>query len=116
MDDSQYREKRAYPRFPVSIPVTCCDATRDQQISAHTCDISAKGLCLLVDVAVPEGIHLDLSLQMLDDKNDICKKGRVVWSSKLESGKYRIGISLEDQKLEAVPIVLRTIMSRRINY
>ncbi|MDD2751560.1 MAG: PilZ domain-containing protein [Candidatus Omnitrophica bacterium] len=116
MDDSGFREKRTCPRFPVSIPVTASDTSRKEKIFAHTCDISTKGLCLLVDTEVPEGIHLNLSLQMLDDKNDICKQGKVVWSSKLESGKYRIGISLEDQKLEAIPIVLRTIMSRRTNY
>ena len=116
MANTTFNEKRACPRFPVSIPITIQDSSRNQKISAHTCDISTKGLCLLVDMAIPEGIHLDLSLQMLDDKNDITKKGKVVWSSKLESGKYRIGISLEDQKLEAIPIVLRTIMSRRISY
>lgn len=108
-----FEEKRAYPRFPISLPVCCQNGNPASKIYARTRDISAIGLGIVADSEIPIGTNFDLYLEMLDNKERIQRKGEVVWLQKVEEGMFRIGIRVLEQKLKPIPIVLRTINFQR---
>jgi len=113
MENSEFIEKRAFPRFPVNIQLRYLDAGLDKIIRTQTFDISAQGLCMIADKELPPGFSLDIFLQMIDDGEKIYRKGKVVWANVIGSEKYRVGIKLEEPRLEPIPLVLRTIMSQK---
>ncbi len=108
-----FTEKRISPRFTISIPLTCCEQRTSKSFTAQTHDISTQGLCIVADQELPSGSDLDIRIQMVDNNEKISVKGKVVWSCMINSGKYKLGIELEEPKLKPIPIVLRTIMAQR---
>jgi len=116
MENLAFTEKRTYPRFNVSIPLSCFDLNSDKKINAQSHDISTEGLGIIVVKPIPVGAELDICIHMLDNGEKIYRKGKVVWSNEIDSGSYRIGIRLEEQKLDPVPLVLRTIMAQKDYY
>jgi len=113
MNDSSYIEKRAFPRFPVSIPLRYCEPHTNDTAYAQTRDISARGLCMITEEALPPDTSLDIYLKMIDDGGEVYRKGKVVWSNMLTSNKYRVGIELEEPNLKPIPLILRTIKAQR---
>lgn len=106
------QDKRKEPRFPVTIPVTCRDPISNNTVYAQIHDISDSGLGVLVTKCLPIGTLLDLKLSMIDSSEQLLARGRVVWAEILNYNKYRMGIKLEDQKLRAIELVLRTASSQ----
>ncbi|MFH0826495.1 MAG: PilZ domain-containing protein [Candidatus Omnitrophota bacterium] len=115
MEESNgFREKRAFTRFPVNIPLTYSRFGAQQKSQACTRDISAQGLCMLVDpreVLTP-GASIEVCLEMEDNEELIYLKGRVVWSGMLVCDKQRVGIQLDGPKLKAISMVLRVLKSK----
>jgi hypothetical protein len=114
MPNTIFIEKRAFPRFQVNMPLVCSEANLNKQFYAHTHDISAKGLCAVVDRELLPDTFLDINIQMLDNDEQVYRRGRVVWSKRINSD-YKIGIKLEEPKLNSTMLVLRTI-NYRIKY
>ena len=79
----------------------------------QTHDISAQGLGLITDKKLEPGTCLDLNLQMPDNAEKINRKAKVVWIAVLDSKTNRVGIKLEEQKLNPIALVLRTINYQR---
>jgi hypothetical protein len=108
----QFKEKRLHPRFAVSIPVQYTDPSLNASFQTQTHDISEEGLGLITDKALNADTLLEICLRMTDNGQEIPAKGRVVWSKKLASDKYRIGLKLEGTKLKPIPLVLRILSQR----
>jgi len=113
MQDMPFSEQRIFPRFTITIPLTFFELNSNKPLTAQTHDVSSQGLCIVADRQVPSGSNLDMRLQMMDNNERICIRGKVIWSSMIDPGKYRIGIKLEDSRLKPIPLVLRTIMALR---
>lgn len=113
MDHIDFKERRSFLRFPVSIPATYIDPNFNTKLLARTKDICVEGVGLITDRGLVPGESLDLSLQMIDNGEKIYRSGKVIWSSMIESGKYRAGLKLRDSNLKPIPLVLRTIRARR---
>jgi hypothetical protein len=114
MDNLSFVEKRIFPRFQISIPLNCLDLNSNIAINTQTCDISAEGLCTIIDKEISPGASLDICLNMPDNGEQICKRGRIIWSKRINSD-YRVGIKLEAPKLNTIMLVLR-IINYRIKY
>ena len=113
MDSAFFSEKRAYSRFPVSIPLSYSDSNSSDTIHIQTHDISAEGLSTLIDKELPVGSYLDICLQMPDNQEKIYRKGKVIWLKAIDAKAYRIGVKLESPPLKTVILVLRVIKARR---
>jgi len=115
MSGDDFREKRAYTRFEVNIPVNYFIHDHSEPVYyGKTNNISPTGLGLLCeqDAGVGQGIILDICLRVPDSQY-LKLKGRVVWTSATVDGKYRIGIELEGEKLKPIPILLQVIRSQK---
>jgi len=113
MENPSFVEKRAFSRFNIAIPLVYSEANSAETILAQTYDIDTEGLSIITDKQLPCGASLDICLRMVDNDEQIYRKGKVIWSDMLDSGKYRIGIKLEEPKLKPIPLVLRTIIARK---
>lgn len=113
MHKPDFRERRSFPRFPISMSLAYSKLNSDKRASAHTHDISAQGSGIITDEELPTGSSLDICLTMLDDGARIYKRGTVVWSCQLDFNKYRAGVQLEKPCLKPIPLVLRTIRAQR---
>lgn len=107
------KERRAYVRFPVDIPLQCYSYNSDDVIKAWTHDLSKEGLSILTDKKIIPGILLDMCIRMLDNEEKIFIKGKVVWRKNNGFDRYRVGIQLEESNLNPVPLVLRAIMASK---
>ncbi|MCX5710300.1 MAG: PilZ domain-containing protein [Candidatus Omnitrophica bacterium] len=114
-DDSNYTEKRAFSRYPVSIPVGYLEPYSRTESPAFTHDISEQGLCIVSDRPMLSDSYVDVYLQLFDDGRKIHRRGRVAWTRMIEPGKYYNGVQIEDEPLDSIDLVLRTIKSQR-NY
>jgi len=115
MQNAPFIEKRAFPRFAVAIPLSYTGANSNKPIQVQTHDISAQGLCIVTDEFLPQGEYLDICLQMVDNGEQIYRRGKIIWLSATDTNKCKIGIKLEEPKIKSISIVLRTIKSQR-NY
>jgi hypothetical protein len=104
-----FNEKRYFARFPINIPASC---SLENTICAKTEDISAEGMSLLTDMALPEGSEVGINLHMYDTGEKIYRRGKVVWVKLLDVGKYRIGIRIEGERIKTIPLVLRAVNFR----
>jgi hypothetical protein len=109
MENPSFEEKRAFPRFPVTISLTYLDPNSNKVLESETHDISAQGLGIFTDEELPPGIYIDINLNMPDNGEKISHKGKVVWSKKIYPLKYRAGLKLEEPKIKPISLVLRII-------
>jgi hypothetical protein len=112
MDNSEFIEKRAFSRFPVSIPLEYSASISEKTGQAYTHDISAQGLDIITNEELPAGTALNICLRMADNGEEIRRRATVVWSDMIEPDKYRAGIKLEEPKIKPIPLVLRIISQR----
>ena len=113
MEYSDFKERREYPRFMVSIPACYPSFDFSYPVYAKTIDISNAGLSLVTDRGLSPGENFDICLKMLDNGEEFRIKGKCIWSKAIESGKYIVGFKLEQSKLNSIPLVLRTIKAQR---
>ncbi|MFH1458291.1 MAG: PilZ domain-containing protein [Candidatus Omnitrophota bacterium] len=115
MEGSPFIEKRTFTRFPINIPLTHSQVNSQQTACALTRDISAQGLCIIVDTKekLTPGENIDICLQMVDNAEMINLKGRVAWSGLFVCDKQRVGIQLIGTQLKPISIVLRVLKSQR---
>lgn len=115
MDSVFVSDKRKTPRYQVSIPVGQI-VCKERNIVAHTFDIGADGIGLVMDAELPLGQILDISLHMPDNGESIHFHGKAVWMTIAGPGRYRAGIRIEEEHLKPIPLVLRTIRLRSHHY
>ena len=108
-----FTEKRTFPRFKITIPLIFFERIFNKSSSVQTHDIGTQGVSIVADEKLPSGSDLDMRIQMPDNNEKICVKGKVIWARAINSDKYRIGIKLKESILKPIPLVLRTIMAQR---
>lgn len=111
MNQADFTEKRKAPRFAVSIPVNYVNPVTNEIACSHTHDISDIGLSLVTNYELPTGNPIGLKLIMVDNGDEVCLNGRVLWSKLNQQNEFRCGIQLQDCQLKAIPLTLRAIQA-----
>jgi len=112
---TSFSEKRTYQRFPIRIPASYYDSNLDRDIQAHTCDISVEGICIVTECTLSPGNYLDITLKIVDEGRKFLPKAKVVWVSMIKDDIYKVGIRLEGDKLDPIPIALKSLMNKQAN-
>ncbi len=112
MENVESKERRAHPRFTVSIPALYCTADATELSRGYTRDISVGGICLVGNVSFPHGTRVDVILELMDTGERIYNKGQIVWYQQVDDANVYLGIKL-DGFLKPIPLVLRSIKIQR---
>ena len=80
MQDTGFRDRRAYERVPVRLSLRYLNLHSNKQGSAQTRDISANGIGLFTEEELPPRTPLQIWLQIPDRGGPVYTKGEVVWS------------------------------------
>ncbi len=112
MPGSDGKEKRKYPRFSTKITMVHSSSPENKSRQDKTQNISAIGIGFLTTEELRPGTHLEISLIMPDNGEEIRVKGDVAWSVKVANDSYMVGVNLKDPSLKPIPIVLRAIQAR----
>lgn len=110
---TSFSEKRAYQRFPIRIPASYFDPNLNRDVKAHTCDISVEGVCIVTECTLSPGNYLDISLKIVDNDRKFLHKAKVIWVNMIEDDIYKVGIRLEEDKLDPIPIALKSLMNKQ---
>ncbi len=111
MRESEFKEKRKFRRFVITIPSTYFRFEFKQGNDAQTKDLSCKGMGLVANEELPLNSRLDIWIKPPDNEKQILAQGAVIWSNKIDFNKYRIGIILDDPGVKPLPLILRTIQA-----
>ena len=81
--DQENNDKRATRRFALRLPVSVRYGEKNEEHVAQTRDVSARGICFLVDSAIQAGSPIDFTLTLppeitLTESIRVRCKGRVV--------------------------------------
>ncbi len=112
MEKTDNQDRRAHPRFTVSIPALYCSLDSTELSRGYTHDISVGGICLVGNVSFPQGSCVDVILEMMDTGERIYNKGKIVWFQEVDDANVYLGIKLEGF-LKPIPLVLRSIKIQR---
>jgi hypothetical protein len=111
MPGSEFKERRAFPRFNVKISVSYVDPFLNNPVDTYTHDISVEGLGLLLDKKSNCSMPIEICLNMPDNNEKILTRGTIIWSKSVNSNQYRIGIKFDGPKLKPIPLVSRTLQA-----
>ncbi len=106
------REKRDFARFSIDLRVQFLDAANNKKGEAQARDISAKGIGIYTNEALPPKTEIELWVQVPNREEPMYIKGRVVWTKEVENNKYRVGICLDRTDLIGVSHILREIYGK----
>jgi hypothetical protein len=112
MENAEYQDRRAHPRFTVAIPALYCAADSTELSRGYTHDISIGGICLVGNMCFPHDTCVDVILEMMDSGERICNKGKIIWYQEVDEANVYLGIKL-DGFLKPIPLVLRSIKIQR---
>jgi len=115
MDTRSYSEKRTFLRYSVGINAGYREYCAHSEIPAVTSNICEEGLCIATKQLLLPGTDIDVVLRIKDNPEEIRRHGKVVWCKIIIPGEYHCGIYLEDDNLNSIDLVLRTIKAQR-NY
>ena len=98
------REQRSTRRFSLKLPVTVKFNEAGMEKTAHTRDVSARGICFYMDSTVTEGSEIDFTLTLppeitLTESIRVHCKGKVV-RVEPESTAGRVGIAAVIERYE----------------
>lgn len=110
---SELKERRAFTRFTIPIPVSYLSSISKEAGRAETNDISIEGLGLIAPEGSIPAKNLDICLEMTDNGEKIYAKCSLIWANMIEPGRYRVGLKIKEPKLKVIELVLRTIKARR---
>jgi hypothetical protein len=82
-DHEKDSDKRSTRRFALRLPVSVRYGEKDEEHSAQTRDVSARGICFFVDSAIQAGSPIDFTLTLppeitLTESIRVRCKGRVL--------------------------------------
>ncbi len=89
------KERRKHNRYPsIHLSYVCLDENQEivQQSMGRTLNLSEKGLLLETHFAIDPKYTILLEIGLQDDTVEI--KGRIIYSTPLDSGKYGTGIEI----------------------
>ena len=101
-----FYERRMFERLLISLSVKYWRLRSDDNGSAQTHDISAKGLGIIIGKKLQPHTTLKIWVHLHDKDEPLYIKGEVIWSSRICKHKYIAGVNLENAEL-MVPLVLQ---------
>jgi c-di-GMP-binding flagellar brake protein YcgR len=104
---AKMEDRRIFARFKTKLPVTYLEGHSGRQGRAITQDISAKGMGLVANEALPQATPLEFWLEMPDQGAPIYSRGQVAWSKQVEPDVWRMGVDLEKADLMGLSRILR---------
>jgi hypothetical protein len=114
MQEITLLDRRIFERIPVKLPLRFLDSTSKREISAQTCDISAKGIGIVTDEKLLPYTSLEIWLQIPNQEHPLYTRGKVVWSNEVEPNQYRSGIHLEKTELMAFSPILTNMHQNKM--
>lgn len=109
MEEKPFKERRVFPRFPISLPLECLGG----KIKAKTINISAQGLGIITEESLSQAGTIDINLSVPDNNEKISLEGEVVWFQPTSDGKYRNGIKLNAPVLKPISLILRILQKQK---
>ena len=102
------REQRSTRRFSLRLPVTVKFSDASAEKTAHTRDVSARGICFYLDSSVTEGSEIEFTLTLppeitLTESIRVHCKGKVVRVEPQEPGRVGIAAVIERYEFLAEP-------------
>lgn len=103
------REQRSTRRFSLKLPVTVKFNEAGVEKTAHTRDVSARGICFYMDSTVSEGSEIDFTLTLppeitLTESIRVHCKGKVVRvEPQTQAGRVGIAAVIERYEFLAEP-------------
>ena len=85
---------RTYERHPASLPVEFSADEKPLQVQKLK-NISAGGLCLVVDESFPEGTLINIAIPNL--KHTFSEKCKVVWCNQI-GDRFHVGVMFENEQ------------------
>jgi len=102
-----YQEKRSFVRFPRIMPVKFSVVGNNGEAIAHTHDVSAKGVGLIIEKALPVEARIELWLYTTQDQEPVYTQGHIVWCKMVAPNVYRSGIDLDKVDFMEIGCILR---------
>ena len=105
-DHDHEKDKRATRRFALRLPVTVRYGESEQEQSAQTRDVSARGICFYVDSPIKAGSPIDFTLTLppeitLTESIRVRCKGRVVRVEGGAAGKMAVAAVIDEYEFLA---------------
>lgn len=108
VNNNDYRDRRVFERFQVTLPARFIDLRKNLEGTAYTQDVSAKGLNIVAMDEMMPFSPVEVWLDIPDKGEPLYTRGEVVWSHRTDAGNWRIGINLERADLMGMSRILRT--------
>lgn len=92
-----YQEKRKHPRIKYPKAVEYRIFNPDRFLNDTMYDISQKGLSLLIEQQIPEGINVNFQTKLNKNVPAIFGKGKIVWAmQETSTKKFRVGVEITE--------------------
>jgi Tfp pilus assembly protein PilZ len=86
-------DTRAHPRYALEIDAEI--KLGEEQIPARTRNVSKGGLCIVTEQPLPVGQDVTVTIALVFEEQTMSDplplRGRVVWCTPLEEGRYQVG-------------------------
>ncbi len=106
---NKMNDRRIFERFPARFSMDLLCEGDMRQRRAETFDISAKGIGLVAEQALPAMTPLEMWLTLPDNQEPFYTRGKVVWSMMRLDNRCVAGVELEKADLMGVSRILRAI-------
>ncbi|MBI4981737.1 MAG: PilZ domain-containing protein [Candidatus Omnitrophica bacterium] len=107
MTQDNFADKRVFARFNADCSLRFLDLNSNSEGAGRLSDVSAKGLGMVLGIALPENTPLEVWVDTYGKGEPLYARGKVAWSQKVDVHKYRIGINLERADLMGMSRILR---------
>jgi len=109
MEEEKFQDRRIFDRFIAKFPVKFINLRENKESEASIDDVSAKGICITANEQLHPRTALEMWLEIPDKGEPLYTRGEVVWSRRVESDKFKVGVNLEKADLMGLSRVLRAI-------
>ncbi len=110
MENGTPEDKRIFSRSQVNYPLRFLDLNSNRESDASTQDISAKGIGMEMGEELLPNTPLEMWIDVPDKGQPFYTRGEVVWSKRINQGRFRAGISLQKADLMGMSRVLRATL------
>jgi len=105
--ENGFQDERSYARFLVSLPLKFIRKFSCLEEKGMARNISPNGIGMVTKEDLRPHMRLELWLEMPDKGEPLYTQGEVVWTRRVRSNEYKVGIELESIDLMAISRILR---------
>jgi hypothetical protein len=108
-DDQLDSDRRMFARLKAEVVLRCVQD--DAEGPGVTLDVSAQGLGMIVPVRFEPSSEVKIFLILPETKEEFATVGKIAWCTKVEEGKFRVGVWLDKPELMLVSQLLNRLSS-----